>query len=362
MTTPNSPQVTTREKPVFAARYAHTGWGSTLLIVGGLFGVGSFLIALLGLVVVVASPSGGDTAGETAAAGGLLIFLGVVGLLFNVALIGWGVFLVRGQGASPAGAIRREAADQRREARREAAEQRRIEDEKKRADALAQRAAMARDELAQSAGALSVASGGAALLAYRSLEATAKRWYPSEMDAKVKESLASIKFDFEKIKSPRLGIITSRDRKQSIEVFRDWIIIGSESFDVDYSTQAMVHSEGSIQISSTRDNNNRVVEKRHDLRVAEVQLFGNEWSLSLPIHPDRTMDVRKIIAQLTAHVDTLKPKGLTSADLRDLVQSILNNTGQPPAEKLKQLSNLRFDRILSDEEYEAAKSKILGIN
>lgn len=362
MTTPNSSQLNARGNPAFAARYAHTGWGWTLLIAGGLFGMGSLLFVLAGVAVVATSPSGGETAGETAASGGVAIFLGVIGLLFNAGLVAWGVFLLRGQGVSPDGAARREAANQRREARREAAEQRRIEHEKARADALAQHAAMASDELAQSAGALSVASGGAALLAYRSLEETAKRWYPSEADSKVKESLASVKFDFDKIRSPRLGVITSLDRKKWIEVFRDWIIVGSESFDVDYSTQAIVHSEGSIQVSSTRDQHNRVVEKRHDLRVAEVQLFGNEWSLSLPIHPDHTMEVRKIIAQLTAHVETLKPKGLTSTDLRDLVQSILNNTGQPPAEKLKQLSNLRYDRILSDEEYEAAKSKILGMN
>jgi hypothetical protein len=39
----------------------------------------------------------------------------------------------------------------------------------------------------------------------------------------------------------------------------------------------------------------------------------------------------------------------------------MSNSGQPAAEKLKQLSDLRFQRLLSDSEFEAAKAKILGI-
>jgi hypothetical protein len=43
------------------------------------------------------------------------------------------------------------------------------------------------------------------------------------------------------------------------------------------------------------------------------------------------------------------------------VDAILENTGQPPAEKLTQLSNLRYDRLLSDDEFQRAKNKILGL-
>ena len=44
-----------------------------------------------------------------------------------------------------------------------------------------------------------------------------------------------------------------------------------------------------------------------------------------------------------------------------MMETILNSSGQPPAEKLKQLSDLRFQRLLSDSEFEAAKARILGI-
>jgi hypothetical protein len=44
-----------------------------------------------------------------------------------------------------------------------------------------------------------------------------------------------------------------------------------------------------------------------------------------------------------------------------MIETILSNSGQPPAEKLKQLSDLRFQRLLSDSEFDAAKARILGI-
>lgn len=36
------------------------------------------------------------------------------------------------------------------------------------------------------------------------------------------------------------------------------------------------------------------------------------------------------------------------ADAKATMEAVLANTGQPPAEKLKQISNLRYDRLLSD--------------
>jgi hypothetical protein len=68
-----------------------------------------------------------------------------------------------------------------------------------------------------------------------------------------------------------------------------------------------------------------------------------------------------MIAQLAARVEELKPRAATAADISTMIDVILNNSGQPAAEKLKQLSNLRYERLLTDAEFEAAKTRILGI-
>jgi DNA-directed RNA polymerase specialized sigma54-like protein len=62
-----------------------------------------------------------------------------------------------------------------------------------------------------------------------------------------------------------------------------------------------------------------------------------------------------------AVIESLKPKGVTSADISELMKTILSNSGQPAAQKLQQLSDLRYQRLLTDEEFEAAKAKVLGI-
>ena len=43
------------------------------------------------------------------------------------------------------------------------------------------------------------------------------------------------------------------------------------------------------------------------------------------------------------------------------VETILNATGKSQAERIQELSNLRYQRLISDEEFQAAKTKILGI-
>ena len=66
-------------------------------------------------------------------------------------------------------------------------------------------------------------------------------------------------------------------------------------------------------------------------------------------------------SQLMAVIEELKPKSATTADISALMKTIMNNSGQPAAQKLQQLSDLRYQRLLTDEEFEAAKAKVLGI-
>ena len=159
-----------------------------------------------------------------------------------------------------------------------------------------------------------------------------------------------------------------------LEVFQDTVALGDERYAVDASTSGEVYLDGSVQVGQAlnRSRTKLIVDAKHDLRTAAVQFVGSSWSLSAPIAPDNANEARRIVAQLAAYVRTLQPTAASSADIQKLVDSssadtrklldaITTNTGQPQAERLQQLSNLRFDRLISDDEFEAAKAKILGI-
>jgi hypothetical protein len=97
------------------------------------------------------------------------------------------------------------------------------------------------------------------------------------------------------------------------------------------------------------------------MRTASVQFVSSSWSQTFPTNVNAVSDARRIVAQLSVVTDSLKPAGVTTADITKMIETILSNSGQPPAEKLKQLSDLRFQRLLSDSEFDAAKARILGI-
>jgi hypothetical protein len=141
--------------------------------------------------------------------------------------------------------------------------------------------------------------------------------------------------------------------KTPIEIYKNWIISGQTAFDVDVSTRGEVSVEGNIQIDAKGN--------KHDLRKAFVHFVSTNWSHTFPLHVEQVSDARRIVGQLSAVIEAMKPSGVTSADISKMMETILNSSGQPPAEKLKQLSDLRFQRLLSDSEFEAAKARILGI-
>jgi len=53
--------------------------------------------------------------------------------------------------------------------------------------------------------------------------------------------------------------------------------------------------------------------------------------------------------------------GQSPADIREMVDGILNNTGQPAAERIRQLDVLRYEHLVSNDEFKQAKDKILGL-
>jgi len=308
MSVSSTPQPATSEPPghrrPFAAKYAHKGWGIALVVIGGLYALSSF----------------GSFSNNVAA--------GIIGLILGLALVAWGVFLLRGRGLSPAAAERRRQAQ-------------------------AQQSHIAATSVQAAIAALSAAGiGGAGVVAWRNLDATIRQFYPGDFDAQAGRAIAASRVDLSQLNSPLIGTIPSLDGRGAMEVFQRWVILGQEAHDIDASTHGDVFVDGSIQVGANA---------RHDLRTASVLLASSTWSVQLDIDPNRANDARRIIAQLASYVRTLQSTGVSGADIQHMIDMILSNTGQPPAEKLQQLSNLRYDRLISDDEFEQAKSKILGI-
>ena len=284
----------------FAAKYQYKWQGWTLIVLGvtGLSGAGNATTPVNVAISVVLT----------------LVFFTL------------GVFLLRGQGVSPAQEARRKA----------------------KADKLQSQIDNATSRLAS-------AKGGAAVVAYRHLEALIKGTKTSDSPERFKAILADIKFDPKSIESQFIGSIPRSGiwKVVNVEIFKDWIISGPESFDVDISTRAEVNVDGAITYDA---KNNKI-----DNRTATIQFVSTDWSTSFSISPDRADDARRMASQLMAVIEELKPKSATTADISALMKTIMNNSGQPAAQKLQQLSDLRYQRLLTDEEFEAAKAKVLGI-
>lgn len=158
--------------------------------------------------------------------------------------------------------------------------------------------------------------------------------------------LTEIGFDKSRIQSDHIGSFSG------IEVYKDWIISDQLAFDVDATTRGEVNVDQHVQIDA----------KGERWPGAATAVFASTtWSHSFPLSLGQISEARRVISQLNAISDAMKPKSVTSADIAVMIETILNNSGQSPAEKLKQLSDLRFQRLLTDSEFEAAKSKVLGI-
>lgn len=199
------------------------------------------------------------------------------------------------------------------------------------------------------------ARGGAAVVAYRNLEkAVRKRHGLREAPAALSSVLESIDFDPSRLESPALGEVDALSGAD-VEVCRDWVIRGQEAYDVDATTWAKVVYCG----RQMRDR---------DTRSAEFQIVSESWSMRVPIDPDDTNGARFVADKLNALTRSSGPKAVTSADIKALgagmeamVEKLVMASGPSAAEKISQLSDLRFGRLISDDEYESAKVRILGV-
>jgi hypothetical protein len=250
----------------------------------------------------------------------------VVALVLGIPLVFVGIYLLRGQGPSPKS----------------------IERSKKNAEILESKIDSATRDLES-------ASGGKAVVAYRNLEKILKSTKLPDYSNRLDQIMKDINFDKSKLDSVHIGTISgfSSTEITHVEVFNDWIISGQKAYDVEPSTKGEVHIEGSVQVDAKGN--------QRDFRKAYILFASSSWSQTFPISASHAPEARRIVAQLSVVTDSLKPTGVTSADISRMIETILNNSGQPPAEKLKQLSDLRFQRLLSDTEFDAAKARILGI-
>lgn len=206
---------------------------------------------------------------------------------------------------------------------------------------------------------LEKASGVQAAMAYEDLVEIVNK---SQMNSseKLSELLKSINFDKSRVESRFLGSIANLGaplfksaKKSTIRIYEDWVIAGELGFNFDVSTRGSVTVDGSIQL----DKNNKKV----DMRTATLQLATQDWSHAFKIFPDQADEARRILNQLLAIVEEKKPKGVTATDIQEAMAKLVSNTGKSPAEKLEELSNLRYQRLLTDAEFESAKSKILSL-
>lgn len=207
---------------------------------------------------------------------------------------------------------------------------------------------------------LDESSGVKAVLAYEYLGGLVRKAHKKDADQKLAELLKSIEFDTSRIESKFIGAVTnlgagvfSYGNGNQIRVYKDWVVAGTIGYDFDVSTRGEVTLDGSIQYGK---NNQKI-----DNRKASLHLATQDWSHSFPILPDQADEARRILNQLNAIVEQLKPKAISASEIAEVMEKLMNAAGKSPAEKLEELSNLRYQRLLTDKEFELAKEKILGI-
>jgi len=203
-------------------------------------------------------------------------------------------------------------------------------------------------------------TGARAVVATNELRELLRKLKTQNLEEKMNELLASVDFDKSRITSQHIGDLDNFElgvwsfaSKAKISIHRDWVIAGNVGYDFDISTRGEVTLDGSISY----DSKNKPI----DNRVATLQLATKDWSHSFKINPNDVPDARRILNQLLAIIEDLKPKSVSVEDIESAMTKIVSESGKSPAEKLEELSNLRYQRLLTDAEFEQAKTRILGL-
>ncbi len=199
-------------------------------------------------------------------------------------------------------------------------------------------------------------SGARLVVAYERLEAIVRKAYKQSAPAKLSELIESVGFDVSRLESKFLGSVTNFSNRgfgDQIRIYKDWVIAGSIGYDFDVSTRGEVTQSGSVHYGK----NNQKIDDRH----ANLVLATQEWSVSFEINPNHADEARRILSQLLAIVEQSKPKAVSATEMAESMERLMNSSGKSPAEKLEELSNLRYQRLLTDKEFEQAKARILDL-
>jgi hypothetical protein len=204
---------------------------------------------------------------------------------------------------------------------------------------------------------------GDALVAWRSAASWADEAYGPDGVGKLGAALDAMAFDRGLATSPAITVIPTLGGAP-VEIFNDFIVYGNQAFDSAQHSRLEVFTDGQIQVTMVNVVKNgkvKAVKQTHDLRTADIQYTSPTGSLRARFHPDLANDVRRFAAQYNSYVETLKPAAVSGADIKAMLDTIMNANGQPPAERIQELDKLRYQRLLTDEEFKQASAKILGI-
>jgi hypothetical protein len=305
----------------FAAASAHKGWGITLLIVGGL--------------MVLASPANltvrttVNSDGEAVTSGGPGSF--VIAIVVGLGLAAWGLYLFRGQGPrTKVVATKAEVAN-----------------------AYESSVAALSSEVARSP-----EPRAALVAAYLGVHAAATRHFgavqaPGELAA----LFASIGFDPASVSAPIVGQIPG------LAVHRDWIIVGTTSFDIDGTTRAQFHLDDIARVTTTSKQKGRnVVSTSVEApRGGQLQIVSSGWSQTIRVEAWNVANARVLAETINIRGEQLKGSMDKAAQRSSVeVEQIRAIANPETAQALQNLQNLLFTRVISDEEFARMKSKLLA--
>lgn len=171
-------------------------------------------------------------------------------------------------------------------------------------------------------------TGAAGLVALRNVDVAAVRAFGDAGGQKSNEAVARLGIDRSVFLVPPLGVLEAHDGTDPLEVYHRWVIRGQVGHDVDAATRMVVRQDTDAFGS------------------AEVLVTGAGWSMRMLVDAAWADEAHRIAERFL---------------LRDQGRS--SEAAEPTAaERLQQLSDLRFQRILSDEEFQEAKERILGLD
>jgi hypothetical protein len=202
---------------------------------------------------------------------------------------------------------------------------------------------------------------GESLVAWRQAALDADEAFGPDGVPKMQTALAAMDFDRSLATSTAITFLRTTP---IFEVFNDFIVYGNQAFDSVPQSKLEVFVDGQIQVTMVnvvKHGKVKAVKQTHDMRTATIQYTSPTGSLRVAFAPNLADDVRRFAAQYNSHVETLKPAAVSGADIKSMLDAIMNTSNQSAGERIQELDKLRYQRLLSDEEFKQASAKILGL-